>query len=146
MTKGWKLGDVPRPDEVVQVNIGMYCMERVGIHHDLKDEVRAFLADPSANTYTAADFIGWDPTSTSTSSPLSQATPVPPVSGHVDDNGVSISVFRAVSNALIYTFYADRVGLGLGCSYQDVFKYLPALRPWSGPDDLPKQVVMRWWW
>jgi len=129
---GWKLAEVPRPDEIVQASIGMYCMARVGIHHDLKQEVRSFLEIQSTH-YSASDFIGWDPKQSTIG-----------VRGHVDENGNSISVFRSLSNALIYTFYADRVGLTLaeGCSYADVFKHLPVFRPWSGPQDLPKQLYV----
>jgi len=81
---------------VVQCNIGMYCMERLGIHHDLKPEVEAFLQqDPPP--FSAVDYLGWNPT----------AGP-PPLFGHRDENG-PISVYRALSNSLIYTFYAERV-------------------------------------
>ena len=70
--------------------------------------------------------------------------------------GVPISIFRSFSNvlmtalnsnllnlfqilqALIYTFYADRVGLSLGdCSYLEVFKYLPLFHPYKSPSELP---------
>ena len=44
--------------------------------------------------------------------------------------------YRALSNALIYTFYAERVGLSLGCSYKDVFRHVRRFRPWCGPEDL----------
>ena len=37
---------------------------------------------------------------------------------------------------MIYTFYAERVGLSLGCSYRDVFQHVRRFRPWCGPEDL----------
>jgi hypothetical protein len=101
----------PRPDEVIQAAIGMYCMERVGVSHDLKAEVKAFLDGPS-NTFTAVDYFGWDPL----------AGP-PPLTGQVDENG-PISVYRAMSNSLIHAFYADRAGLNLGATYKDIFQHL----------------------
>ena len=56
-------------------------MERVGIHHDLKHEVRAFMCQEPP-IFTAKDYLGWDPT----------AGP-PPLTGHRDENG-PISVYR----------------------------------------------------
>lgn len=43
MTKGWKEGPVPKPREIIDVIVGMYCMERVGVHHDVKNEVVEFM-------------------------------------------------------------------------------------------------------
>ena len=60
VVRGWKVGAVPTPDEVIQALIGMYCMERVGIHHDLKHEVRSFMCqDPPV--HSVKDYLGWDP-------------------------------------------------------------------------------------
>jgi hypothetical protein len=45
MQEGWKDDDdTPTPQEVIDVVIGMYCMERVGIRHDVKSEVGASYA------------------------------------------------------------------------------------------------------
>jgi len=84
LTRTYKVGRKPTPDEVVQCNIGMYCMERLGIHHD-------------PPPFSAVDYLGWNPVSGP-----------PPLFGHRDENG-PISVYRALSNSLIYTFYAERV-------------------------------------
>jgi hypothetical protein len=43
MQDGWKEKKLPTPCEVIEVVTGMYCMERVGIRHDLKAEVLKFL-------------------------------------------------------------------------------------------------------
>ena len=59
----------------------MYCMERVGIHHDLKHEVRAFMCQEPP-IFPAKDSPGWAP----------PAGP-PPLTGHRDENG-PISVYR----------------------------------------------------
>ena len=86
-------------------------MERVGIHHGLKPEVREFiLQDPPV--YGVLDYLGWDPRSQ------------PPPERLADHSGVKVSMYRTMSNALIHTFYAERVGLQLGCSYKDVFQHL----------------------
>jgi hypothetical protein len=39
--------------------IGMYCMERVGIRHDVKSEILEFMQ--SSFSYKPRDYIGWDP-------------------------------------------------------------------------------------
>ena len=127
LLRGWKIGATPTPDEVIQCSIGMYCMERVGVSHDLKGEVSAFLAQ-NPPPFAAKDYLGWDP-----------ALGPPRRFGHRDENG-PISVYRALSNALIYTFYAERVGLRLGCSYKDVFEHVDAFRPWCGPEDLSSRL------
>ena len=95
LLRGWKIGPTPTPDEVIQCNIGMYCMERVGVAHDLKTEVSDFLA-AEPPPFAAVDFLGWDPL----------AGP-PSRFGHRDENG-PISVYRTLSNALIHTFYGAR--------------------------------------
>jgi len=123
MHKGWKQGDRPTPQEVIDAIIGMYCLERVGIHHDVKQEVLAFI--DSQGSHTAKDYLGWDPVKE------------PPPKKLPDlYTGDEIGIYRVMSNSLIHTFYADRVGLTLGCSYKEVFKWLPQLRPYKGPKDL----------
>jgi hypothetical protein len=63
-----------------------------------------------------------------------------------------------MSSSLIHAFYSDRVGLRLGeqilptvslttslrsihpgCEYEDIFKWLPLVRPYKGPHQLPWQ-------
>lgn len=121
------IGDEPLAHEVIQAAIGMYCMERVGVSHHLKAEVNAFLSSPHCGL-TSTDYFGWDP-----------VTSPPPLLGNSDENG-DITVYRAMSNALIHSFYADRAGLKLGgVSYKDIFQHLNMFRPWCGPDLLSKE-------
>ena len=84
-------------------HIGMYCMERVGIRHDVKSEVLEFLQ--SARAHSAAEYFGgWDPRMSA-----------PPMQGNIEvTSNLPISHYRAFSNSLIHAFYADRVGLSLG--------------------------------
>lgn len=52
MQDGWKQEDeLPTPCEVIEVVTGMYCMERVGIRHDLKAEVLEFLQVDNSSNY-----------------------------------------------------------------------------------------------
>lgn len=101
-------------------------MERVGVSHDLKSQVKNFLTSP-LNNFTAQDYFGWNPLSGP-----------PPLIGNTDENG-DITVYRAMSNSLIHSFYADRAGLDLGVSYKDIFQHLKLFRPWCGPDLLSKE-------
>ena len=45
--------------------IGMYCLERLGIHHTFKEEIlavtRAVPGDGSLARYSVTDYLGWDP-------------------------------------------------------------------------------------
>lgn len=129
MQEGWKDDDdIPTPSEVIDVIIGMYCMERVGIRHDVKSEVLEFM--DSEGAYPAAEYFGgWDPKSGP-----------PPLTGNIEvTSNLPISHFRSFSNSLIHAFYADRVGLSLGCSFCDIFQWLPMLRPYKAVHELDYQ-------
>lgn len=128
MQEGWKLEARPAPCEVIEVVTGMYCMERVGIRHDLKEEVLAFLAGEQA--YSAREYFGWDP--------LGREGP-PRQGGWEVISDTTVSRFRLFSSSLIHSFYADRVGLALGCPFESIFQWLPMLRPYKGPADLSWQ-------
>ena len=103
----------------------MYCMERVGIRHDVKAEVFGFL---QLGKYGPLDYLGWDP------------SVGPAIEGNREiSSGHIVSRYRSFSNAIIHGFFVDRVGLNLGCSFVDIFKWLPALRPYKGPYELDWQ-------
>eukprot|EP01041_Mallomonas_annulata_P006834 gene6834-13842_t len=105
-------------------------MERVGIRHDLKGEVLDFMRSP--NAYPATSYFGWNP-------PVEP----PPVGGCEEVlSGEMVSVYRTMSNSLIHCFYADRVGLHLGCTFADIFRWLPNLRPYKGPHELDWQTYI----
>ena len=50
---------------------------------------------------------------------------------------VVITPFRALSNSLIYSFYCQTAGIDLECSYDDYLRWLPSLRPYKSPKELP---------
>ena len=127
MQEGWKEGDMPLPSEVMEVVTGMYCMERVGIRHDLKAEVAAFLESNAA--FGVAEYFGWNPIGNEGLPPDGQG-------GRETISDTEVSRYRLFSSSLIHAFYADRVGLTLGCPYVEIFKWLPTLRPYKGPSDL----------
>jgi len=128
MLNGWKENSKPKPLEIIETIIGMYCMERVGIHHDVKDEVLMFIGNQELTGYRAIDYLGWDPENQ------------PPPNEMKDlYSGLTITRYRSMSDALIHTFYAHRVGLKLGCSYADVFKWLHIFHPYKSSHELPMQ-------
>eukprot|EP00611_Tribonema_gayanum_P026873 TRINITY_DN64_c1_g4_i1.p1 TRINITY_DN64_c1_g4~~TRINITY_DN64_c1_g4_i1.p1 ORF type:complete len:618 (-),score=231.56 TRINITY_DN64_c1_g4_i1:552-2285(-) len=123
---GWRQGDTATAPEIIDAIVAMYCLERVGIHDDVKVEVEAAL-----DAYTAKDYLGWNPLAG------------PPPERVLDVyTGAPITPWRAMSNSLISTFYAHRVGVRLGCGYEDVFRWLRALRPYRGPRELKWQEYM----
>ena len=150
MQEGWISNEdgIPTPLDIIDCIIGMYCMERVGIRHDIKAELLNHL---ETLNYSSIDYFGWDP-----------LTQFPPDFGieyiEISDNedgqeenaedetirmwgmqGVKISKYRNYSNSLIHSFYADRIGLMLKCSYPDIFKWLPYFRPYKSLTELPYQ-------
>ena len=137
MQEGWKKGARPHPCEVIEVVTGMYCMERVGIRHDLKEEVLTFLSTTSDKAYTARDYYGWDPLGP-------EGLPCEDEEGEGGRgyeviSNATVSRYRLFSSSLIHSFYADRVGLILGCPFVEIFKWLPTLRPYKGPTELTWQ-------
>jgi hypothetical protein len=60
--RGWKEEAQPKPQEVIDAVIGMYCLERLGVPHRLKAEVLQFTnRSPENGGYTAKDYLKWDP-------------------------------------------------------------------------------------
>lgn len=140
MQEGWisNDNDEPTPPDVIDCLIGVYCMERVGIRHDVKNELFEFLSNECS--FTCMDYFGWNPKSES-----------PPEVGReyveADENdhtslewglrSVPISKYRNYSNSLIHSFFADRVSIHLDCSYYDIYKWLPVFHPYKGAHELP---------
>lgn len=63
MKEGWSSfidSSQHSPPDVIDCVIGVYCMERVGIPHDVKAELLEFL---QKKMYSAKDYLGWDPVS-----------------------------------------------------------------------------------
>ena len=148
MQEGWISNEdgVPTPLDIIDCIIGMYCMERVGIRHDIKAELLDHL---SKLNYSAVDYFGWDPSSQFPPDYGTEYIEKDEENDVTDEEntvtskwgmqGVQISKYRNYSNSLIHCFYADRIGLTLQCSYYDIFKWLPYFRPYKSPQELPYQ-------
>ena len=56
--EGWKeeKNGTPTVQEVLDVVIGMYCLERIAISHKFKPDVMK-----SVSVYSSTDYYGWDP-------------------------------------------------------------------------------------
>ncbi|KAG5189950.1 hypothetical protein JKP88DRAFT_300284 [Tribonema minus] len=142
-------GDTATAPEIIDAIVAMYCLERVGIHDDVKVEVEAAL-----DAYTAKDYLGWNPLAgpppervldVYTGAPITLWRAMSNMTRDVRSDvytGAPITPWRAMSNSLISTFYAHRVGVRLGCGYEDVFRWLRALRPYRGPRELKWQEYM----
>ena len=138
LQKGWKRDRHPTPQEVIEAVIGMYCLERLGIYHKLKAEVIAFLSVPKGEGgFDVTDYLKWDPTALDCHGPPDDVR---------DDSGGAgappLSPQRALSNALIYTFFANRVGVELGAPYEAFFEHVAALRPYRGPAAIGEQPYL----
>lgn len=98
------------PDYLLDFMMGMYTLERVGIGHDAKEEVRA-----AAQKYSVEDFFG-----------VSEAA----FRGNVDDGRQLPMTLSEYSNALSYTFYAHKVGIDIKVEFSTVLALLPRCRPY----------------
>ena len=130
----------PTVQEIINVVIGMYCLERIAISHKFKDEVMK-----SVSLHTAMDYYGWDPVNENVPS-----TKIPERCTHcglLNDRDkkmcfkcgkklVMQSPYRIMSNALIHSFFAYKAGVVLGTPFINVLKHLPEFRPYKGHDML----------
>ncbi|CAM9877125.1 unnamed protein product [Chrysoparadoxa australica] len=113
------------PQELLDFIGSMYCLQRAGIYSEVLNLPRKAEVAAELPNYTIKEYLGWNP--------LTE----PPHAASCDIyTSEKIGVYRVMSNSLIHTYYADRVGLSLGCTYADVFKWLPHLRPYQGPKQL----------
>ena len=128
LARGWRpqqaemMWQPPPPQKILDVIVGLYCMERCGVSSaNLKRDVAEVL-EKTSMTYTVPDYLGWDPRKG------------PPPGGSTDVmSGAVTSRYRALCTALTYAFYADAVGLNLGCSYAEVLVHAAKMRPYKGP-------------
>jgi hypothetical protein len=102
--------------EVVDAIMGTYSLERVGIHHPLKLQLLSFVRKSSSG-FSVTDYLQFDP----------KVSP-PPREAQSGE-----SVYRILSNALSVSFYADGVGVDIGCNLVHALKHVPRLRPYQGP-------------
>ena len=122
--EGWKEDKDGKPtvQEIINVVIGMYCLERIAISHKFKKEVMECVS-----IYNATDYYGWDP---DTENAPTEKTQLPTEKRQLK------SPYRIMSNALIHSFFAYKAGVVLGTSFVNVLKHLPEFRPYKGHDML----------
>ncbi|CAM9226670.1 unnamed protein product, partial [Discosporangium mesarthrocarpum] len=97
--------------DVVDAVVGVYALERVGATHPLKMETKKFI---QGSNYSSHDYFGgFDP--------RSQCPSVlePAISRH-----------RVLTHAMTTALYAERVGLELGATQEEVLAHLPKVRPY----------------
>ncbi len=151
---GWKASQVPTPAEVVDAIASVYCLESTSVTHAYKTEIVQFCMHIS--DYCASDYFGWDVRG---STPPSAGVPelcmkcgscssnLSDRRSSFDENeipkcskcGSNLNLLtrqRALCNALVYLYYANRVGVNLGASFSDALKWLPDVRPYKGPHQL----------
>ena len=102
--------DEPSPDEVTDFIMGIYALERVGIGHDSKEEVRS-----AASKFQADDFFGV-PESAFRIGPDTTRSPLE----HTD-----------FINALNSSYYASKVGIDIKVDLAKVLALLPLNRPYK---------------
>lgn len=101
----------PSTDEVLDFIMGIYALERIGIAHDSKEEIRAV-----AKSFSVDDLFGYEykvfrqPASSYKKLPME---------------------WRDYTNALTYSFYAVKTGIDIHIDLSAVLKLLPAFRPYE---------------
>ena len=100
----------PTADEILDFVMGIYALERVGIGHDSKEEVRNV-----AKKYTLEDFFDID--------------------AFVFQSGIEYSKpqieWREYTQILTYSFYAEKTGIDIHISLSSVLKQLYLYRPYK---------------
>ena len=109
--------------------MGIYTLERVGIGHDAKEEVRLAAARCSVEDFfgvTAEAFRAPPLTTPAIKAPL--PTPLPLSHGEL-------------SNALTYSYFAGKIGIDIKVKLPTVLALLPLYRPYTQFADLRKEDV-----
>ena len=150
---GWKIEKEPTPAEVVDAIASVYALESTSVTHAYKAEIVRFCVHLSS--YCASDYFGWDVRG---SPPPSNGVPElcmkcgscsvaqntrgsfnensSPICSKCNENLSLLTRQRALCNALVYLYYANRVGVKLGADFKDALKWLPEVRPYKGPHQL----------
>ena len=101
----------PPADEVLDFVMGIYALERVGIGHNSKEEVRNV-----AKGYNLRDFFDIDPL-------LFQVSPSSYSKPPLD--------YREYTQVLTYSFYAEKTGINIQTNLKSVLQLLPLYRPYK---------------
>lgn len=97
-------------DEILDFIMGIYALERVGIGHDSKEEVRK-----EAKAFTTEDFFGEDESAFEYKPTLSEPT-------------MNLTSF---TTALTNSYYANKIGISIRINLSSLLKLLPLYRPYK---------------
>ena len=103
--------DETSTDEVLDFIMGIYALERIGIAHDSKEEIRSTAKKLTVNELFGCDGKIFRQIATSFRNPPME--------------------WRDYTNALTYSFYATKTGIDLHIDLTTVVKLLPAYRPYK---------------
>eukprot|EP01041_Mallomonas_annulata_P012193 gene12193-25611_t len=101
----------PTADEVLDFIMGIYALERVGIGHDSKEEVRT-----AASKYSTEDFFDISPKYFDKSRGLHSSERIE---------------CRDFTQVLTYSFYAEKTGINIQIKQSDILRTLPLYRPYK---------------
>ena len=124
----------PSVDEILDFTMGIYSLERIGIAHDSKEEIKSL-----ARTFSVADLFGVEykvfrPPQLNSSSRSSSSSFSSSSSHHLPME------FRDYTNALTYSFYAVKAGIDLHVDLITVIKLLPSFRPYRNFSNISKET------
>jgi hypothetical protein len=108
--------DEPSSDELLDFMMGIYALERVGIGHDSKEEVRAALAKCTFEDLFDLDIQDF------------KKSPFPAKEAPLS--------YRDYTRVLTYSFYANKTGIDIHINFRAVLKLLPIFRPYEDFADL----------
>lgn len=98
-------------DEVLDFIMGIYSLERIGIAHDSKEDIRSCVKEFTVDDWFNCEGKVFRQIATTFKSPPLE--------------------WRDYTNALIYSFYATKTGIDLHVDLSQVVKLLPAYRPYK---------------
>jgi hypothetical protein len=125
-------------DEIATLAFGAYAAEQLGFPNSrLKEDIRR-----AAPHYTAQDYLSFDPTR---EPPPSDVPETCRKCSHENPRGATVcrhcsakltmeSRYGVWYDALITTYAGDLYGVTLGAPYSAVIRWLPAMRPYRGPE------------
>lgn len=111
-------GDAEEPssDELLDFMMGIYALERVGVGHDSKEELRSAIAKSTFGDLFDLDIADF------------QKKPFPAKEAPLS--------YRDYTRVLTYSFYANKTGIDIHINFRIVLRLLPVFRPYENFTDL----------
>ncbi|KAK8805816.1 hypothetical protein WA158_002472 [Blastocystis sp. Blastoise] len=150
--EGWKGNSIPNAQELLDASMLAYSLDCLSIYSNLKQTIQPFFYTEDSNhknkiksgQYSCADLFGWDPRTECIPKDMTEmclkcktfSSRGSNKCNQCNKNLYTLSPYRALSNALIYMYYINSLGLETDISYVEYLAWLPMLKPYCSPNEI----------